>query len=314
MKKNLYIIAILIFALIATSCGTTAPKVEEQAPVAAPVNASPEQTITIGLVSDDPAEEFEVFQPLADYLAQNLADQNILTGNVVVVATLEDMEVKLKSGEVDLFIESPFGAVDVYENAGAVPVARRWKKGVGEYYSVIITLKSGNINQLNNLRGKMVAFDDPVSTSGYILPKALIVERGFTMTEKSEPAASVEADEIGYYFAQSAENSIALLLANQIDAMGIELSDYEELPADQQDQTKIIAETQAVPRHMVMGSPTLDAALLQAITDVLLGMENSEEGLAVLELNEKTARFDLFPPLGPEKTMSELVELFNIVR
>jgi len=313
MKKNLYLIAILVFALLVTSCGTSAPEVTEQAPVA-PVNASPEQTIAIGVVSDDPADEIATFQPLADYLAQKLADQNILAGKIVITTTIEDMETKLKSSEVDLYFDSPYGAVQAYENAGAIPLLRRWKGGIGEYYSVIVVLQSSGFNRISDLRGKMVAFEDPGSTSGYILPKALFVNQGFTATEKLEATSSVDSEEIGYFFAGSTENAFALLLAGRIDAVAIQFDDYEEFPADQKDQTKVLAQTQAVPRHMVMASPMMSDALLQAVSTVLLDMENSEEGLAMLASTEKTARFDQFPPLGPEGTIKELQELFSVVR
>lgn len=302
---------LIVVMFVVSACGTSTAEVDEF-PVA-PVNASPEQTITIGIISDDPADEIETFQPLADYLAQRLTDQNILKGKVVVTATQEDMEAKLKSGEVDLLFESPYLAVQAYENVGAIPMLRRWKGGVSEYYSVFVVLKSSNINGIGNLKGKMVAFEDPSSTSGYILPKALIVNQGITATEKEEASSSVAPDEIGYTFTTSTDNSIALLLAGRIDAAGIQFDDYEELSAEQLEQIKIIAKTQAVPRHMVMASPVLDAALREAISAILLDMENSEEGLAMLAQTEETARFDEFPPLGIERTMNQLVELFSIV-
>jgi phosphonate transport system substrate-binding protein len=312
MKKNLYLIMILIFALIATGCSAS-PEVTEQAPIA-PVNASPEQTITIGVVSDDPADEIATFQPLADYLAKKLAGQNILAGKIVVAATPEEMAAKLESGEVDLFFESPYGAVQAYEEASAIPLLRRWKGGIDEYYAVIVTLNSGSINRLGDLNGKMIAFEDPTSTSGYILPKALFAKQGYTVAEKNEATASVEPEEIGYFFAGSTENALALLLANKVDAVAVQSDDYEDFPPEQKDQTKVIGQTQAVPRHLVMASPRLKAAFLKAISAVLTDMENSEEGMSVLELTEQTTRFDVFPPLGPQQTMVGLVELFSAVR
>jgi len=312
MNKNLILIVTLGCAMVFAGCSPSAPEVDEQAPVV-PVKAPPEQTITIGIVSDDPADAIATFQPLAGYLAQRLADQNILAGKVVVTTTLEDMEAKLNTGEVDLFFESPYGATQTYETVGAIPLLRRWKGGIGEYYSVIITLESGGINGVSSLRGRMVAFEDSSSTAGYILPKALLVNQGYTASEKQEPSSGVAPEEIGYFFSGSTENSLALLLAGKISAVGIQFDDYEELPADQKDQTKVIAKTQAVPRHMVMASPTLSAALREAISAILLDMENSEEGLAMLALTEETSRFDEFPPVGPERTISALVELFSIV-
>lgn len=312
MNKNLFLILMLVFTLVFAGCSPAAPQVDEQAPAVA-VKAPPEQTITIGIVSDDPADAIATFQPLAGYLAEKLADQNILAGKVVVTATVEDMEAKLISGEVDLYFESPYGATQAYEAVGAVPLLRRWKGGIGEYYSVIVALKSSGISGVSGLKGKMVAFEDPTSTSGYILPKALFENQGFTTTEKQEATSSVAQEEIGYFFSGSTDNSIALLLAGKINAAAIQFDDYEELPADQKDQTKVIVKTQAVPRHMVMASPKLSAAFRRAISAVLLDMENSEDGLAMLALTEETTRFDDFPPLGPARTINELVELFSSV-
>lgn len=310
MKIYQYVSFVILAALLLSSCGTT-PEAQEQVAVA-PVNASDEQTITIGVVSDDPADKIATFQPLADYLAQHLADQNILAGRVVVTATLDDMSAKLKTGEVDLYLESPYGAVQAYEQAGAVPLLRRWKGGISEYYGVIIALKSSNFNGLSGLRGKMVAFEDPTSTTGYFLPKALVLSRGMNMTEKTEAGSSVGAEEVGYFFAGSNENALALLLAKRIDAVAMQFDDYEEFSEAQREQTEIIGKTQSVPRHIVMASPLLNGSLMEAISSVLLGMENSEAGLAMLELTEATTRFDQFPPLGPERTMAELVELFSV--
>lgn len=313
MNKNLYLTAIVVFSLLFAGCSPSAPQVDEQAPAVA-VKAPPEQTITIGVVSDDPADAIATFQPLAEYLAKKLADQNILASKVVVTATVEDMEAKLKSGEVDLYFESPYGAAQAYEDVGAIPLLRRWKGGIGEYYSVIVVLKSGGINGVSSLKGKMVAFEDSGSTAGYILPKALLLDQGFITTEKQEPTSSVAPDEIGYFFSGSTENSLALLLAGKIYAAAVQFDDYEELPAEQLDQIKVIAKTQAVPRHMVMASPTLSVTLRKAISAVLLDMENTEEGLAMLAQTEKTTRFDEFPPLGPARTINALVELFSTVQ
>jgi phosphonate transport system substrate-binding protein len=314
MKSKFYLMSILILALIVTSCGTSSPEVAEQAPVTAQVNASPEQTITIGIVGDDPAEEIETFQPMAEYLTQKLVDQNILAGNVIVVAAQDEMDAKLKSGEVDLFFETGFGAVQAYENAGAIPLVRRWKKGVSEYYSVIVSMNSGGINRLSNLNGKMVAFKDPGSTSGYIMPKAMFIDQGYTLTEKTDANSPVEAEEVGYFFAGGQEeNAFALLLAGRVDAVAFQYEDYIDFPAAQVDQTKIIAETPAVPRQIVLASPELDPAVRDAIINILLDMENTDEGLALLASFENTTRFDLFPPLGPEKAMEDLVKLFSSV-
>ena len=46
------------------------------------------------------------------------------------------------------------------------------------YYSMIITKKGSGINTLADLKGKSFSFVDPASTSGHLMPTALLMENG----------------------------------------------------------------------------------------------------------------------------------------
>ena len=304
------IAAILLMglALLLTGCGAEATPVSPAPEAnAAPVNASAEQTITIGVISNDPAEKIALFQLTAEYLAEHLTNNGILASKVVVTASQEEMNAKLIAGDVDIFFESPYGAIQAYQQAGAVPILRRWKKGVSEYYSVIVVSANSSINSIAGLQGKMIAFEDAGSTSGYFLPKSFLEENQYQLNAKSDESSSVSADEIGYIFSGSVENSLALLLVNKIDAMALQAGDFEDLSEGQKEELRIIGQTAAVPRHIVLVSPQMPDALRDAVRDVLINMENSEEGLEVLLLTEKTVRFD---PL-PEGTIESLEVLFS---
>ncbi len=301
-------ILLMVMALLLVGCGAEATPVSPAPEAnAAPVNASAEQTITIGVISDDPAEKIALFQLTAEYLAEHLSNNGILASKVVVTASQEEMNAKLIAGEVDIFFESPYGAIQAYQQAGAVPLLRRWKKGVSEYYSVIVVSASSSINSIAGLQGKMIAFEDAGSTSGYFLPKSFLEENQYQLSAKPDESSSVSADEIGYFFTGSLENSLALLLANKIDAMALQAGDFEDLSEGEGEELKIIGQTTAVPRHIVLVSPQMPDALRDAVRDVLINMENSDEGLEVLLLTEKTVRFD---PL-PEGTIESLEVLFS---
>jgi phosphonate transport system substrate-binding protein len=72
-----------------------------------------------------------------------------------------------------IFIWTPYPTYLVNDVQGVAKLLlRRWKRGMAEYRSVIFTKTNGAINRLEDLRGKLLVFKDPESTSGYFLPKS----------------------------------------------------------------------------------------------------------------------------------------------
>ena len=143
-----------------------------------------QQTIVLGDISENPQKKIQRFKPLADYLAINLSELNIEKGHVKIAPNINTMIQWLKSGEVNLYFDSPYPAMLANDRAGAIPILRRWKKGSAEYHSVIFSMKKSGINSLSELKGKMIAFDDRRSTSGYRLPLFELFEAGLNPIEK----------------------------------------------------------------------------------------------------------------------------------
>ena len=89
--------------------------------------------------------------------------------------------------------------------------------------------------------------------------------------------------------------------------------DYEELAAEEREQLIILAETQAVPRHIVLASAKTDEVLQQRISELLLELHQTPAGQEIMTTFEKTSRFDSLPG-GAEATFTSLQELFSPVR
>lgn len=308
-RTRSFALTIVLCTLALVACGASEP-------TAAPAPAealSADQVLTLADISDDPAGTIEEFQPLADYLAERLADQGIEQGRVVVAPDLETMAEYLRSGEVDVYFDSPYPALTVYEQAGAQPLLRRWKGGIKEYHTVIVARQESGIAGLDGLQGAMMAFDDEVSTSGYLLPKAFLVASGYQVVEKEAVASEVSADEIGYVFAGGEGNVVAWVVEGKTAGAAIPSGDFEELGADVQGQLTILARTPAVPRHIALAAPGMGDALKARLVELLSTLHETAEGQAVLETFEETSQFDPLPQ-GPEGTMAALQELFAPVR
>lgn len=277
----------------------------------APLEA--EQVLVLADVSGDAAWTIEHFQPLANYLAENLAEFGIQQGKVVVTKDLPTMMEYLETGEVDLYFDSPFPALEVYEKIDAQPLVRRWKGGRSEYHTLIVTSKESGITDLDGLLGQALAFDHPASTSGFLLPKAHLALNGFSAVEKDDVSGQINDDEIGYVFAYGDENVLAWVLQGKTAGAAIPNHDYENLDSEQKNQFVILAETPSVPRHIALASPEMEPELKEEIISLLLEIDQTPEGKSILETFEVTSKFDKLPQ-GSEGTMQALKELFAPVR
>jgi|RhiMetdeSRZDD1v2_1073273.scaffolds.fasta_scaffold95083_2 phosphonate transport system substrate-binding protein len=312
ISKNPLSLITLIGIMILSACQPKATATSE-APAPGPsANLTQEQTLTIGVVSDDPAGTIEGFQPLMDYLAEQLGDLGIEKGSVVVTPDFDTMNEKLKSGEVDLFYETAYGALDAYENAGAIPLLRGWRKEIGEYHSTIFVRKDSGITSIDDLRGKFIAFAEPDSTSGYFLPKAFLISSGLSLSEQSATSA-VPSGEVGYIITGSDENEVSFVLLGKAIGGGIEHDVFDDLKQEDKDQLTVLAQTQDLPRSLLMASPKMAQPLRERIISTLKEASQSDEGKAALKGAKKTTQFDDFP-LGADATMKFIQDLFALLK
>ena len=261
---------------------------------------------------DEPAKKIARFKPLAEYLAANLADFGIQKGQVVIARDIAEMGGYLSEGTVDIYFDSPFPTLATQDLSGSKIVLRRWKGGIVEYWSRFIAKKDGGIAGVEDFRGEVIAFEEPRSTSGFLLPAGTLIQRGFILTEVSGPGAQVAVDEIGYHFSGDEENTVELVLRGEVAGGSISNEDYEELPEAIIDQLLVFDRTITVPRQLVSVRPGLDPELVRGIQKLLIDLDQSEEGLALLEGLKKTQKFDL-PTPESEDSLEELRELMTLV-
>lgn len=253
-----------------------------------------EGILSIGSISVEPKEEVAEWQPFVDYVASHLEEAGINKGECVVAESMNKMANLIKKGEVDVFIDSPFPTIRVCKLSGAKPFLRRWKKGVKEYSSVIFVRRDNNIDTIEDLKGKIVAFEESFSTSSYFLPKATLMKEGLTLAEKKDFMSSVSSNEVGYVFSGDDETTMVWVLRKRVSGGALHSTDFEQLAKDGISELKILTETINVPRQVVSHRADLNPELVAAIEKVLLNMDKEEEGKKVLKGFEKTAKFDRF--------------------
>src|SRR5262249_61747542 len=93
---------------------------------------------------------------------------------VVIPRTPFQVSGLIEQRNVDFYMDSPYPTYLINDVQGVAKLLlRSWKSGMAEYRSLVFTKKNGEINRLEDLRGKTFAFEDPESTSGHFLPRHL---------------------------------------------------------------------------------------------------------------------------------------------
>ncbi len=265
--------------------------------------------INIGSVGTEPAAEIKKFLPFANYLGRELQSEGIDQGKVVVAKNISQMATLLREGKVDLYIDSPFPVLAASHLSGSKILLRRWKKGAAEYRSVIFARKDSGVNRLEDLKGKMLAFQDSFSSTAYFLPKALLLQRGFKLSAKTGPAEAVAPGEVGYVFSQADENTMMWVLRKKVMAGATDEQTYAQEARTSIDSLQVIERSYALPRHVVSHRPDLPPKLLARIKEILIGMDQSEEGKKVLKAFENTTKFDELP----EQSMAPLLKASKLL-
>jgi phosphonate transport system substrate-binding protein len=251
--------------------------------------------LIIGAISDKPTEETAKFHPLAEHLARRSGEFGIDRGKVVVVRSVPELAELMKAGGADLMVDSPYPTLAVSQLSGSKVLLRRWKAGKSSYRSLVLVRADSPVASAKDLRGKVIAFEDSHSTSGYFLPAATLQRSGLTLRELPDARARVKADEIGYVFSDNYANSLAWLLHGRTDAAGVGEHDYERFLKRETAQMRIVLETPNVPRNLVSVRGDLAAALVARIRDSLVELEHTPEGKLLLQALDRTTRFDALP-------------------
>ena len=269
------------------------------------------KSLTMGLVFQNPKEPVpEPLKEFAGYVARKLSSTPAISGTVVVAPTASQLVKLLEEKRVDFFMESPYPTYLINRNGSAILLLRRWKGGLGEYHSVIFTSRESGISRIEELRGKTIAFEDAGSTSGYFMPKLLLLNKRLMLTEKPGLDAKVTAKEIGYIFAGSDKNILNFVLAKKVAAGAFSNDDYAAVGEKEKAAISVLAETASMSRHLVSIRKDLPAPVAKRLKEVLLAMHEDAEGRAILQRTDNTTKFDLLPG-GEESMRKKLVELFR---
>lgn len=255
MKRTLLVVLILSLILAAAGCA----KKEED-------------IITMGFVPmKDGDKLIESVEPLTELLSEKLGVEVKGFTATNYVGVVEG----LGSGQVDFGFIPPFAYVLANQESDAqVILTSLNKSGEAFYRSQFIVRTDSDIQDFEDVRGKIVGFVDPSSTSGYLFPGAYLVNQGIDLEK-----------DIQYIYSGGHDKSLQLLLNGDIDVATtfVDVRDrYKEEFPTAMDDARVLGYTDNIPNISVTVSGKMDDAMRSKIKDALLEISASEEGKQIL--------------------------------
>lgn len=217
----------------------------------------------------------EDFDPLAVYLTHALGRTVVLD----VTKNYGDLRRLMEQGAVDIGSFSPFAYVEAARDGKVRIIAQSLIDGVAWYRGIVVVRRDSGLAGLEDLRGKRFAYVDPQSASGYVYPRAMLIERGVS------PGHFFAST----FFAGDHSQVIAAVLQGRADGgatydNALRIAKAAGQPAD---QLKVIEQTDPIPHDAIAVRAGLDAALADRILAALLAVDHTPEGRHVLALNKK---------------------------
>jgi phosphonate transport system substrate-binding protein len=298
---------IIVQAIIAFLCGFFVADATGQGPEK--VKA---KTVSLGIISElNRAQIADHFGDFVRYVAEKLTPASDIEGKVVIAPTPFQLAKLIEQRRVDFYMESPYPTYLVNHVQGVAKLLlRRWKGGVAEYRSLIFAKRNGEINRLEDLRGKVVVFEDPESTSGHFLPKSLLRRKGFKFTDKSRFDPYASPTDVGYVFAYSQEKLVDWVLTKKAAAGAFSDDDFAKLGDSKRSALIVLAQTESLPRHLISVRKDLAPESIDRLEKILLSMHENDQGRRILKKTDDTTKFDLLPE-GDAGLRRRLSEIFH---
>lgn len=194
----------------------------------------------------------------------------------------------LRNRTADLAFVHPGGYVLASREAKARIVARNLWHGKSTFTSRIYVRRDGGIKTLEQLRGKTMAFVDPTSTSGYIYPMVLLIQRG--LVKDRDPKTFFRE----VMFAGAHDAAMRALLNGHVDAIASFDMAREQYLSDPAEREKIIfvAETTPIPEAGIAARDGLSPETFARVRAALVQMR----GPAYASLLKRMYDIDGFEP------------------
>jgi phosphonate transport system substrate-binding protein len=231
--------------------------------VARAAEAPPRELRVVFIAYENPEQLVKDVRPVTAYLSQKLG----IPVKHFVATDYAGVVEAMRAKRADMGFMGPLQYVMAHQEAGAYPIVGELYRGKPTYFSRIFVRKDRGIKALADLRGKTIAFTDPLSSSGYMYPLDLFKRAGLFQSADTANRFFRRT-----YFAGGDEQALRAVLNGFADAAGIGQYAINLLPQADRDRLTTIAQTPPIPSHCVVVRRDLNPQTVAKLQASLLAL------------------------------------------
>ncbi len=217
-------------------------------------------------------------------IAANLQKQTGLYFKVAVPTSYAAVIEAMGTGEADVAWLATFAYVLAHEKYGAVVRLSTVRNGLDKYRGQFIARADSKIKSIEDIAGKVVAYTDAASTSGFIYPSAILKSKNIKPREYFFAGGHPQA--VLAVYSQPSRADVACTYWSPPDQSGVpqdaRLKLIETYP-DVLDKVAIIGYTDWIPNDTVTMRKEFPQALQDKIVNALLAYVATPEGKKVMK-------------------------------
>ncbi|WP_047981035.1 phosphate/phosphite/phosphonate ABC transporter substrate-binding protein [Ornithinibacillus contaminans] len=265
MKKLYGLVLIVALAVVLAACGSN--------------DAANPDTLVIGFVpSQDSDTIADTVEPLAERLGEELGKEvepKVMTSYSALVEAMG-------ANQVHIGFVPAFGYVLANQEYDVEVILKSIRYGSGTYKAQYVVRTDSGIESLEDLEGKVWAYGDQLSTSGYLFPANELMEK-FGI----ETAAELENEFFSGTVQSGGHDNSALAVYNGEADVATTFDDVRtELEADYpdvMDKLTVLDYTAEIPNDTISVTADLDDELVQEIKDILLSFNEDDDMITIMK-------------------------------
>ena len=182
----------------------------------------------------------------------------------------------LRNETADAGFMGPLQYVIAHQQSGARALLGEVYNGSATYQSKIFVRKDSGITSIEQLKGRTMAFVDPISSSGYLYPMSIFRDEKLVKDRPEEFFKRI-------YFAGGDEQAIRAVYNKFVDAAGIGEFAYNLLRPDERDAVTSIAVSRPIPSHCIVVRKGLPEKIAEDLAKALLALNEDGPNHALLQ-------------------------------
>ena len=236
------------------------------------------KVLRVGFVpAEDAQQVLQNAQPVVEILRKKLH----MEVQPFVATDYTGVVEALRVNKLDIAFLTPASYVLAKNEANVRVILKSERKGIPFYYAAIIVRAESDIRSLDDLRGKTFAFGDSLSTTGNVIPRKMLRDRGIDPVRDFKQVLYSGGHDATVLAVLNGKVDAGATYANSPDGEDTAWMRYLKDEAESK-KIRAIAFSEPIPADNLVVSAALDRGLAEKIEQIFIDLSHDPHGKKML--------------------------------